>query len=308
MEKPYRVFCCSTHEDDEFLQKLKKHLIPLQHEGWITVDADRDIPPGKDWQLEVDLQLETAYIILFLVSPDFMASDSHFNDEMPKALARHELSLAHTIPVIVRPTDWQGTSLGQLPALPKDLRPVSTWSDRDDAFLSVIDGIRAIIPDFPQNPKPVNPSLEKGSKALWNEDYNSAKRELRKAIEEIKGENRPEESAKARFFFALALLDGKLPRIHKLTVIEEIERLLSKASKYHNLYSYTCILAIIKYDFGNSNGFSRRKEEAKTLRHKVSTLTRVDNDDANIELLSRVQPDLFKEYGSLVRGLIHPVW
>ncbi len=87
----------------------------------------------------------TADIILLLVSADFLASNYCNDVEVTHAMKRHEAGEARVIPVILRPVDWKGTPFSKLQALPKNAKPVTKWSDRDEAFLNVAEGIRAAI-------------------------------------------------------------------------------------------------------------------------------------------------------------------
>src|SRR2546421_1309030 len=136
MLMPVKIFCCYAHEDEPLLEKLKTHLRSLQRQGLVDVWYDRDISAGTDWVQQIKEQLNTAQIILLLVSPDFMDSDYCYGIEMQRALERHERGEARVIPVIVRPVYWQGI-LGQLQALPTDAKPVRSWSDVDEAFFDV---------------------------------------------------------------------------------------------------------------------------------------------------------------------------
>src|SRR3954452_17283866 len=87
---PVKIFFCYAHEDEPLLNKLELHLRPLQRQGLIDVWHDRDISAGTEWEREISEQLNTAQIILLLVSPDFMASDYCYSVEMKRALERHE--------------------------------------------------------------------------------------------------------------------------------------------------------------------------------------------------------------------------
>ena len=60
-------------------------------------------------------------------------------------MERHEAGEALVIPVILRPVDWTGAPFGKLQALPRDGKPVSTWSNQDEAFADVARGIRNAI-------------------------------------------------------------------------------------------------------------------------------------------------------------------
>ncbi len=43
-------------------------------------------------------------------------------------MERHEVGEARVTPIILRPVDWQSAPFGKLQALPKNARPVTTWS------------------------------------------------------------------------------------------------------------------------------------------------------------------------------------
>lgn len=80
--------------------------------------------------------------MLLLVSPHFLASDYCYDVELDRAMQRHNAGEARVILIIVRPCDWQDAPFGKLQALPRDGKPVTTSSDRDEAFLDVARGIR----------------------------------------------------------------------------------------------------------------------------------------------------------------------
>jgi len=52
------------------------------------------------------------------------------------------------LPIILRPTDWEGAAFEKLLMLPSDARPISAWSSRDAAFKDVVAGIRRAIQDL----------------------------------------------------------------------------------------------------------------------------------------------------------------
>jgi TIR domain/NB-ARC domain len=151
-----KIFFCYAHEDEELLKKLKTHLRPLQRQGLIDVWHDRDIRAGAAWEQEISKHLNTAQIILLLVSPDFMDSDYCYGIEMTRALERHEAGEACVIPVILRPCDWQhDPALGSLLVLPTDGKPLITWPSPpyyDTAFEDIAKGIRKVVEDLRTDP------------------------------------------------------------------------------------------------------------------------------------------------------------
>lgn len=145
---PVNIFCCYAHKDEALLNKLKTHLSSLQREGLIEIWHDRDISAGTEWEREISEHLNTAQVILLLVSPDFMNSDYCYGIEMQRALERHERGEACVIPVILEYVYWQIAPLNELQALPKDGQPVTSWSNRDKAFLDITRGIRKAIKEL----------------------------------------------------------------------------------------------------------------------------------------------------------------
>lgn len=89
MPAPLEVFCCYAREDQEMLMQLKKHLTPLERQGQIVVWSDTNLNAGVEWEKALHQHLESADIILLLISPDFMVSDYCYSTEMGQALTRH---------------------------------------------------------------------------------------------------------------------------------------------------------------------------------------------------------------------------
>lgn len=137
-----KLFFCYAHEDENFLNKLKTHLAPLMRQKLIEVWHDRNISAGTEWAGQIDTHLNTAQIILLLISADFIASNYCYDIEMKRALERHDAGEARVIPIILRRVDWMGSPFGRLQALPKDGRPIMSWTRRDDAFFDVVKGIK----------------------------------------------------------------------------------------------------------------------------------------------------------------------
>jgi hypothetical protein len=124
---------------------LAKHLKLLVRQGVITAWYDRNITAGEEWKDEIDNHLESANIILLLVSSDFLASDYCYDIELKRALERHESNQARVIPVILRSVDWQLSPFGKLAALPKDGKAITSWQNEDEAFTDVVKGLRRVI-------------------------------------------------------------------------------------------------------------------------------------------------------------------
>jgi hypothetical protein len=143
-----RVFYSYSHKDEPFREELETHLSLLKRQGVIEAWHDRKITAGQEWANAIDQNLEAAHIILLLVSADFLASDYCYDVEMKAALKRHNDGEACVVPIITRPVDWSGALFGKLQALPKDAKPVTTWPNRDEAWLNVAQGIRRAVEEL----------------------------------------------------------------------------------------------------------------------------------------------------------------
>jgi hypothetical protein len=151
-EDKMEVFYSYAHEDEKLRDELAKQLRLLRREGKITEWYDRDISEGEEWEHKIDTHLNTARIILLLISPDFITSDYCYDSEMMRAMERHATGEARVIPIILRPADWHAAPFGKLKALPRDGKPVTTWPNRDEAFLDVAKGIRRVVEELTKNP------------------------------------------------------------------------------------------------------------------------------------------------------------
>ncbi|MGB3873409.1 MAG: toll/interleukin-1 receptor domain-containing protein [Stenotrophomonas sp.] len=136
------VFFSYSHADEDLRDQLEKQLAMLKRQGVIETWHDRRIGAGQELGQVIDDHINTDDIILLLVSPDFIASDYCYDIEMKRAMERHDAGEAIVIPVILRACDWHHAPFGKLLGTPKDGKPVTQWSDRDEAFLQVARAVR----------------------------------------------------------------------------------------------------------------------------------------------------------------------
>ena len=148
------VFISYSHKDRPLRDELATHLSNLRRQGLINDWYDGDIAPGTEWKEEILTHLNKAHLILLLISADFMTSEFCYSLEMQQAIARHQAKQARVIPIIVRPTDWEGAPFSHLKALPTDGKPVTNWPSHDNAFADVMKGLRAAIKELNAGPSP----------------------------------------------------------------------------------------------------------------------------------------------------------
>lgn len=140
-----KLFYSYSHKDESFRDDLETHLSMLRRQGFIREWHDRRISSGTEWKGKIDENLESAHIVLLLISSDFLASDYCYDVEMKRALERHEEGTTRVIPVFLRSCMWSDAPFAELQGLPRDAKPITAWDDRDEAFTSVAEGIRDVV-------------------------------------------------------------------------------------------------------------------------------------------------------------------
>jgi hypothetical protein len=143
---PLEIFISSSIEDEEQRQKLENHLSVLKHQKLITVWHRSDGRVGQQREEEIYRHLNSAHIILLLISPDFLAAD-FYSTELMHALKRHEAGTARVIPIILRPVFWNGAPFQELHILPEGARPIQSthWFSTDEAWRHVVDQLRIVV-------------------------------------------------------------------------------------------------------------------------------------------------------------------
>lgn len=143
--QPIKIYLSCSQEDHELGRKLKEHLGVLERDGEVTVWQNWDISPGVERADEMAKHLNSASIILLLISSSFFASAEQSDYEEPQAIKKHKAKEACVIPVILRPCDWKSAELSNLQALPRNSQAITSWQNQDEAFKEVADEIRNAI-------------------------------------------------------------------------------------------------------------------------------------------------------------------
>ncbi len=142
-ENPHiNIFIAYSHKDKSYLNELLPYLNSLKRTQSAHIWYDGEIAPGAKWDEEIKKHLNDAHIILLLISVDALDSDYFHQEEMKRALERHELETAIVIPVILRPCMWKDEKIGSLQALPEEGKPIIEWSLKDSAYTNVARGIK----------------------------------------------------------------------------------------------------------------------------------------------------------------------
>ena len=147
---PVTLFYSYAHEDEALRDELQGHLKLLERRGLLAPWHDRRIVAGADWSGAIDGYLRTAELVLLLVSKDFIESDYIWGTELAVAMQRHTERAVVVVPIIVRAVDLDPDDVADLPflklqALPTDMKPVTSWPNRDEAWTNVAKGLCATV-------------------------------------------------------------------------------------------------------------------------------------------------------------------
>ncbi len=146
-EAAISVFISYSRKDKDLLDSFIIHLAGLVNTGQITLWHDRDIEAGSEWEPVLQHQLNTAKIIILLISANFIASEYCYGNELKRAIERHNAGDAHVVPVILKPCLWNRPKIpfSKLNVLPNDALAVTKWPDPDEAFTVIVEHIAKIV-------------------------------------------------------------------------------------------------------------------------------------------------------------------
>ncbi|MBW4448646.1 MAG: toll/interleukin-1 receptor domain-containing protein [Spirirestis rafaelensis WJT71-NPBG6] len=107
----------NSRDDHKLREKLESHLSSLQP-ARVSINWHKSQTlAGRDWKQESNRDLNSAQVIVLLVSPDFLAAEDCRNITK-RAMERHNAGKACIIPVKLRPVDnWQAQPFKDLQVL-----------------------------------------------------------------------------------------------------------------------------------------------------------------------------------------------
>lgn len=139
------AFISYSHTDEKALERLHKHLAMLRRDGDLSTWSDHKLLPGSKLGGDINLNLEKSAIFLALLSPDYLDSNYCYEKEFQHALKLAEAGRLRIVPVILEPCDWLASPFSEFMALPKDGKPISEWTNQNNAYLDVVTGLRRLL-------------------------------------------------------------------------------------------------------------------------------------------------------------------
>ena len=143
------VFYSYVAEDEQLAERLRKHLSLLKREELITDWHAGKVVPNQEPSEEIRKHLNSARIILLLISPDYLFSDYHNTVEVKRAMERSGAGEAIVMPILLYATDdLSHAPFGKLQIFPRNHKPINEWEDKDKALAEITREIRAVVSDI----------------------------------------------------------------------------------------------------------------------------------------------------------------
>jgi TIR domain len=101
----------------------------------VTFWFDQNTSPGAHWDDTIKWKLQSADVVIFFVTPNFLESEYIQSLEIPMALQRREDSKIHLIPILIDPCDYANSSIQHLQFIPNYkgyLKPQSEWKNKKE--------------------------------------------------------------------------------------------------------------------------------------------------------------------------------
>jgi TIR domain len=143
---PIDVFISYASSDKPHLEQLERHLAGLVAQGILRLSSEDKIAPGEDRIRALYRQIDRARVALVLVTANYLASDKCRAHDLVKLQERRARNDMRVVPIIVAPCLWTDAlgGLDEVKALPYRGKPVTQWSDPDQAWTDVARGIDAL--------------------------------------------------------------------------------------------------------------------------------------------------------------------
>lgn len=110
MDKP-TVFFSYSHLDEEWKDRLVRHLGVSQQQGHLALWHDRLIGAGEDWEAQITAAMNAASVAVLLVSANSLTSEFILREEVSRLLERRASDGLRIFPIIIKPCDWEAVNM-----------------------------------------------------------------------------------------------------------------------------------------------------------------------------------------------------
>jgi internalin A len=146
---PKKIFFSYAHADKHYRDEFETHFASLKREGLVETWNDAMLPLGSDWDSTITDQLNKADIVLYMLSPSFMASEYIWQKEIQQVINNKGIDIF--IPIFAIPCDFENTVLGKIQGGSQDEYLNINWiglleePHRHLQYLQIVKKIRTLI-------------------------------------------------------------------------------------------------------------------------------------------------------------------
>jgi GTPase SAR1 family protein len=143
---PKKLFISYSSRNAEFVKRFWTHLSVLQTGGYIEPWYDRQIEPGSKWDDSIQKEMQSSDLVIFLLSPDFLATPYIMNVEVTKAVELESNKQCELYFIQLLHCSWGETVLSKYQMMlqsgdaAKKQQFIGT-PDNDEAWQAVIDNL-----------------------------------------------------------------------------------------------------------------------------------------------------------------------
>jgi len=139
-KKVNHIFISYAHEDGQYKEELLKHITPLVMRGDISIWEDNQLRAGERWQARIYDAIDNCDVFIALLSSDYLSSQ-FCSIEYQRAFMNDK----KIVPVLARPCAAHLLEIGEFQFLPREAKPISTFKNRDEAYVQIVTEITRIL-------------------------------------------------------------------------------------------------------------------------------------------------------------------
>jgi hypothetical protein len=160
---------CSP-QDQQYLERLRIHLRPMEVEGLIQVGDEASIQPGALYQTEIEHMIVIASVAVLLVSADFLASPEIAGHILPLILEKARLNTMTILTIIVGYCAFQDSLLAPYKPINNPARPLRIMGagEKEMVWQEVVQAVKVVLQEDQKKNKTmdVDQSLSRQSKEM----------------------------------------------------------------------------------------------------------------------------------------------
>jgi len=138
------VYVSYEREDDASGKRLKTVFKPIEQQIGCRIWSQQDVLPGAKWQRAMADHLRQAFLLVPLVSSDWLASN-RCQAELSAALQLQQAGQLRIVSVLLRPCMWDYSPVRSFPVLPSNGKEITRWPNQDKAWMDVQSGLIKVV-------------------------------------------------------------------------------------------------------------------------------------------------------------------